>query len=459
MACAHSGAEEIDPLNSKPISTNMTKALLILLVTVQSTAYVFGSADSSRRGGPTEELSLLQMVEPLLTKEEKIPYEEVISHLPDNPRQAVLVLEAMDSKRSAIMNFLLGNLYMVTDRTPQGVQALEDSIKAFPNFLQAHRSLANALANLGKLDESLEHATRAISLGGADGRLYGLMAYVHYQKGRHASALSAYRMAAMYDPDNLQYVKGELFSLASTGHHRDVLFRLKELLPSEPNNGEYWMLKANAHLFLEENEKAMVAFETLRQLSKADGATLSRLARLYFNEGLHEESVIVIEEAMKKNGSPSEALTILEAFIALDESDLAYRVSRSLSSVAWSNEDMDERFALAMAQMSLLRGDKKEAESSLRSLLKRFPTQGSALISLAKLLLETDRPDEARIHFERASTFEEVQMNAWHELARLSWSEGDTASTIQWLERIQVVSPTRELMETIERLKRDLSTN
>ena len=120
--------------------------------------------------------------------------------------------------------------------------------EAFPNFLQAHRSLAKAHANLGHLNEALEHATKAIALGGADARLYGLLAYVNYQKENHASSLLAYRMARMFDPKNPQYLKGELFSLASSGQHRDVLAKLKEMMPSEPSNSQYWILKAHCYL-------------------------------------------------------------------------------------------------------------------------------------------------------------------------------------------------------------------
>ena len=445
--------------------TNMSLAMcpssfrfVILFLTALHLGALQAEGLQISQNNPSEELALLQMVEPLLKKQEKKPYEEVMSHLPESPLEAIRALEALGKERSAIMNFLLGNLYLSQQREADGVLSLKAAIKKFPNFLQAHRSLANAHAALGHLDQALEHTSRAIALGGADAQLYGLLAYLHYEKNNHASALSAYRLASMFDPENQNYAKGELYSLASTGHQRDVLARLDSMLPKQPYNSQYWVLKANAHLSLKENEEAMVTFETLRQMKQADAATLSRLSQLYFNEGLHQEAVKVIEEALAKGASPSTALSVLEGLIALNATKLATRLSKALPSPPWGSEDQTGRHELALAQLSFQNGDNSGAEKQLRSLLQRYPTHGSGLLSLARLLQTTNRGDEAKIHYERAATFEEVQQQAWNELAQLSWREGNTTDTLIWLEKSQSLNPSRELMETIERLKRDLSS-
>jgi len=440
-----------------PFFSGTTFFIALLLLTLISS--VDANGDQNQRTSRKIDLPLLQMVEPLLAKKEQASYEKVMSYLPEDPSQAISFLENMGKDRSAIMNFLLGNIYLSQQKTEAGITALKSSLQQFPNFLQAHRSLAGAYANLEQLDKALQHCSQAIALGGSDANLYGLLGYAHYQQGRHASSLSAYRMATMLEPENEQFQQGELFSLASAGRHTEVLSKIDELLPRDTQQTQFWVLKANAHLSLKENEKAMVTFETLRQMGKADGPTLSRLARLYFNEGLHHESVKVLEEALSNKGSPSDALTVLEALISIDSNLLAFRLTKSLGTISWKTHDLDQRHALALAQVDLLQKNREGAEKKLRNLLQRFPTHGSALLSLARLLLETDRPDEARLHYERASAFEEVQLRAWHALARLSWQEGNTPDALNWLEKIQNQSPTRELMETIQRLKRDLPTN
>jgi tetratricopeptide (TPR) repeat protein len=402
-----------------------------------------------------EHLELFQGVEPKLKKGDRALYEKVFPLLGTASRQAIVEIEASPSHtRSPIFDFWLGNLFLAEGQRESAEQALKRCLRKFPNFKKAQRSLANLYVQHGDFDQARSCIVKVIELGGVSGKIYGLLAYTHFEEGSYQSALSAYRMARVFDHDHLPYRKGELYCLARLQKSIDVISLCEELLVNEPDNRDLWMFQVNAFLKLDQPLDALAILEVVESKGLAGKDELGLLARLYFNEELYPSAVKAFELAMAV-GAPLEDFII--PLNALLRQSYMKEAQALLNAVKQRYKphilERNEKWRLAEVQYLLITGAGGQAEEQCRQLLQRWPMSESGLMTLAQHLARKGDVDESRFFFQRAALLEKVQVRAWRELGRLAWSDGDAHSAIQWLEKVDQAQPSMEMKETIKRLR------
>lgn len=449
----------------------MAKVYILMLLMWLSSLFI-GHAGGNH-GGPTaallpqwtEHLELFHAIEPKLKKEDKELFEMVSPLLASNPQGAIaLIQKASREKRSPIFDFLLGNLLLSEDREAEGEAALHLCLKKFPNFKKAHRSLANLYAQRGEWAEAREHALVVISSGGVDGKLYGLLAYTHFEQEHFSSALSAYRMARMYQHDHLSYQKGELYCLVKLGLHEEVVTLSREILDRTSKqrdeqkksiqHKELWLIQVNALLNMEKDLEALAILEWVDAQGLAQKSELSLLGRLYFNQSCISAAVDVFVRAMAAGASLNTFDVVLTSLVQQGLSTEAGRLLKAgEANYASSILANHEPWRMAEVQFLLQQGQSDRAEKQCRELLKRWPMNGSALMILAQHLLEKEKLDEARFYFERAALLENVQVQAWRALGRLAWLDKDAATAISWLEKVDEHRSSMAMKETIARLR------
>jgi Flp pilus assembly protein TadD len=75
------------------------------------------------------------------------------------------------------------------------VASYSEALRLQPDFVEAHRGLALALARQGKLSEGLPHLARAISLRPTDADLHCQLATIHEAMKKPEEAMAEYREA------------------------------------------------------------------------------------------------------------------------------------------------------------------------------------------------------------------------------------------------------------------------
>src|SRR4029077_21230182 len=118
----------------------------------------------------------------------------------EDPKKAVTTLEGLAKpSASAVFDFTLGNIYFQNEDLTNAVKHFEAALAKFPDYRRAQKNLAFALVRDGKYNEAIKPLTRTISLGGADGKVFGLLRFACMSQGRNVSAESAYREALMFE--------------------------------------------------------------------------------------------------------------------------------------------------------------------------------------------------------------------------------------------------------------------
>ena len=148
--------------------------------------------------------------EPRLTPEEQATYrEKVVPLLREDPKKAIPALQGLAKPNaSAVFDFTLGNVYFQTEDLTNAIRHFEAALAKFPDYRRAQQNLAFALLRENKYEQAIKPLTRAIALGAADGKVFGLLGFAYMNQGRYASAEGAYRQALVFEPDNLDFKLG-----------------------------------------------------------------------------------------------------------------------------------------------------------------------------------------------------------------------------------------------------------
>ena len=173
-------------------------------------------------------------------------------------------------------------------RVAEAIASYQDAIKLFPNYFNAHLTLANELAKQGKFQEAIKSLDAARTANPKDDRVYDLFARVMMQQRKYAMAARIYAEAAKLNPGEPQYLLSQATALieqsnlinvaaGSAAAEEERSFALVEaekiLLQVTKQNDKL----ADVHLQLarvyeRKGERGRAATELERYLSKAPNA-------------------------------------------------------------------------------------------------------------------------------------------------------------------------------------------
>ncbi|WP_193213857.1 tetratricopeptide repeat protein [Luteolibacter marinus] len=360
-------------------------------------------------------------IEPTVSSEERGLLVEVQGLMEKGDRKAALAKlkgSALTAK-SAALTFNLGNLHFEEGDLDAAVKSYESAIKDYPSFRRAHRNLAMALVRLKKTEEALGHLIEAVRLGDSEGATYGLLGYCRVERGEWASALQAYRMAQVSEPDTAEWKAGVAQCLENLNARDEAVALLDEVIRQRPEVPSYSTLQASILLDLGRSEDAVKALEFPRRLGRLDGDGLLLLAELDLRAERADDAKEVIDEAFALEVKPTTArvLSVTGAAAMLREWDLAEML---VGKAMPAEGEAPRALRLAAARIKIESGKApEEGAGDLAKLLKEDPTDGEALMALGKYDVSREKFGEAELLFERATAVQETAADAWVELARL----------------------------------------
>ena len=245
---------------------------------------------------------------------------------------------------SAIFDFTLGNVYFQNDDTTNAVKHFETALAKFPDFRRAQKNLAFALVRQGKYADAIKPLLRTITLGGADGKVYGLLGFAYMDAGKPVSAEGAYRQALVFEPENMDFKMGLLKCSLATANYDHALALLDELLEQYPERESLWTLQANIYIQKEQRPKAAISLEMLRRLGKATPQHLFLLGDLYLDQEARDLALAAYLEAVEKDGGQNPAKALRPAQMA----------SHALATVLPTGETMPRPVTTTRRRVTLL---------------------------------------------------------------------------------------------------------
>ena len=398
-------------------------------------------------------------IEPSVSTEERGLLVEVQGLMQAGKRgEALAKLKGSElTAKSAALMFNLGNLHFEEGDLEEAEAAYRKAIADYPSFRRAHRNVGVVLVRQDKIEEALKHLVEAVRLGDSDGATYGLLGYGRLQRGEWASALQAYRMAQVSDPEAVEWKAGVAQCLRHLQAGDEAVALLDEVIRRRPEEPGYAVLQAGWLIELGRQDEAVKALELPRRLGRLDAEGLLLLAELNLRALRPDDALERIGEAFAAGSGPGEArvLSLLEFSCAVRE----WGVAKVLLEKAREGRDgwLPRVMRLAEAKLAIDSGEAPERGAEiLAELLEQDPTDGGVLLELGKYEIFRGKPEQGALLLERATAAGDSAADAWVELARLRVSEARYGAALEAVEQALKLRP-GEALESYRDSLRELA--
>lgn len=400
----------------------------------------------------------LSDAEPRMTPEEQQFYTEKVKPLLEGDRpKAIPLLEArVRPESSAQFDYLLGTLRFESGDLTNAVKHFETALVKFPDFRRAQKNLAFATVRDGKYEAAIAPLTRTIALGGADGRVFGLLGFAYVSQGRFASAAGAYQQALIFEPENLDFKLGAVKCAVETANYDYALVLLDELLQQHPERENLWTLQANIYIKKEQPAKAAVGLEMLRRLGKATAASLYLLGDLYMTQDIRDLALAAYLAAVDLGGGQNLAKALRPAQILVSRGAWteAGGLFAKIRATGGGLSGADELKLLKLeSKAAMASGQGAAAIQTLEAIIQRDPLDGEALLLAGDYYARNGQPEKAEFRYDTASKLEGFEADAFVKQAQLLIQSRKYARAVEVLKRAQKIKPRDNVQRYLEKVE------
>jgi Tfp pilus assembly protein PilF len=132
-----------------------------------------------------------------------------------------------DAPAEALAAYRRGVKLIAERKSAEGVAALSEAIKLFPNYFDAHFALALEQFRLGHYDDAIKELELARAINPKDGRLYHTFGLVLFEQKKYAIAAAVFEAAAQMNPTNAEAHLMRGAALIETNQLREAEDELK----------------------------------------------------------------------------------------------------------------------------------------------------------------------------------------------------------------------------------------
>jgi tetratricopeptide (TPR) repeat protein len=404
----------------------------------------------------------LSEAEPKLIGEELQFYtNKIVPLLQEDRKKALPLLEARAQQpgSSAQFDYLLGSIQFENEDLTNAVKNFENALGKAKDFRRAQKSLGLALARSERYEEAIKPLVRTITLGGADGGVYGVLGFCYLNQGRFASAEGAYKQALVFDPEKKDFKLALVRCAIGSGNFDYALALLDELLQQYPTQENLWTLQANVYIKKEQPTNAVIGFEMARRLGKATADQLFTLGDLYMTQEARDLALNAYLEAIEKDGGQKMAKALRPAQILVSRS--AWDEARALFAKIRASGTLTGPEELKLlkleSKMMLATGDGEKAIKTLEEIRTKNPLDGEALLLAGDYYARHGKPELAEIRFGDAAKLEGFEADACVKHAQLFVQAQKYPQALELLKKAQKAKPrdnVQRYLEKVEQLAR-----
>ncbi|MFC5049449.1 tetratricopeptide repeat protein [Rubritalea spongiae] len=386
-------------------------------------------------------------IEPTVSSEQRAMLVQVQERMKKGLRESALSLLVNSSltKSSAALLYNRGNIELELGKSEEAIKSYKLALERFPSFRRAFKNLGTAYIQLSEYDEAEKALREAVKLGELDGSTLGLLGYCYLQNEQYASALQAYKMAQLTEPDVIDWKAGLAQCLGEVGDDEEALALLKEVVEARPTETSYQLLLVNIQLKLELEEDAIAGLELLRKQGLLEGRNLSLLASLYLRDEDLRMAKPVIAELQKSLSAESVAsfLRTINEVVTIAEWEYAGELLEVVSAVDKNSKDQNTENRIKA--FVLIQKGEEGAVELLEKVLESDPLDGEALLMLAGVKAGEKDYEHAALLYERAEKIPAVQYRALVESAKVLVTQKRYKSALQQLIAAQELQPSDSL--------------
>lgn len=165
----------------------------------------------------------------------------------------------------------------------RAVEVTLDEIAAMPRNMDAYSVLGWSLLALGRNQDAVDYATRALAVSPFDARIIHIAGTAHFNLGNNLDALRLFEQYVQIQPNGPQiapvyFMMGEIFIRFGEYHHADIA--MTTALHHRSNSPQWWSRLAHAREQVADYEHALTAYDRALQLSPALQAAVQGRARV-----------------------------------------------------------------------------------------------------------------------------------------------------------------------------------
>jgi len=365
-------------------------------------------------------------IEPAVTSDERGLLVSIQKSMATGNRELALKkLQASPlAKSSAAIIYNVGNIQFELGKMKEAAESYQKAIKIFPSFRRAHRNLAFVYAHENDWEKAIPELEESVRLGDQDGATYGQLAYGRLQNEQYASALQAYRLAQVTQPDSIDWKAGVAQCLQHLKRNEEALALIDEVIVARPTEASYYLLQSSLYLSMDQPDEAITNLELVRRLGKLDAENHLLLASLHLRAGSVALARPLMLEALEMKEKPPSytALNALEFVTRVRDWKLARDVAQAIEAAypAIENEKLTHQQQRLNALIDIDSGENpKRGGEVLALLIKEDPTDAPSLILLARYRISEKRNQEAEMLLQQASRIEGSGYESRVELAKL----------------------------------------
>lgn len=405
----------------------MSRSVSILLTLVAALAAALSGAAQS--AGPTVDAEKLaekirsgytpvDQAEPPITNLERELLDRAYALLEENPQHAFSFLQdtlKTDLPISAAFHHALGNVYFQNGNYFMAESQYLAAIKKHPSFRRAWNTLGLSQYMQGEYKDAAASLSISITHGARDATTYGILGYCNLRLGRHRSAETAYNYAILFDPEETDWAEGMAQIYYETGRYENAISVFDDLIRVEPENAEFWLMKANAWLALDEPLKTARCIEIARRVGTVDTDSLHLLGNIYLDQGIYDRARDVFIASASDQGEldRTEAMRAIRYLTRNDQHEYAEEIFALIEEEdpAWPEQDKT-LYRFLKGEFAFFRDDFDQAETAYQAGLELDPFNSYALLKLAHIKMEQGEADQAVVYFDRAATDPKSRYNA-----------------------------------------------
>lgn len=397
-------------------------------------------------------------IEPDLSEIDRKVLEAIQPVIEKSRTDAIASLEKyVDDKTNARFDLILANLQLEQQKTEPAIALFQRAITKFPNFRAAHKNLAMAYLQTRRYPNALEHLSKVVQLGDADGAVMGLIGQCHLALENGVEAETAFRYAAFLQPAIIDWKRGSIAALIKQRRFAEAIGYLDAMIARDPDNREYLAQQAQIYTANDEHLKAAEVLEILALDGRASGDDLLQLGDLYLYKTLPRLAVRAYEQASLKSDKFDrlvKAAEVMAGSNALTEaSQLTETLRGRFREAAGATVDLKKRVLKVDAKIAAARKSDEESIKILREITETDPLDGDAWLLLGKAYQDKKDVERAIFAYERAAAIEAFKADANLRLAQIYVARQEFSKAIPLVEESQRLKPRDSIARYLDQLR------
>ncbi|MEO6594373.1 MAG: tetratricopeptide repeat protein [Planctomycetota bacterium] len=359
-------------------------------------------------------------------------------------------------KSNAKLDLTLAKLLIERERFDEAATALEAAVAKHPKFRRAWSDLGLIRFRAGEHAAAARAFTRVVEQGGGTAMTYGLLGLAHANADDQVSAESAFRMAILFDPAQLDWRLQLAKTFFKQSRFADAASLLGDLIAKQPERSELWLLQAQAYIGLREPSKAAENLELVDRLGQSTAESLTTLGNIYVNGELYDLAALAYERAIGKQAGPKASMAAATALAARGANTEAQRLLDRMQQAygAQLEEACGKQVLWLRCRLATSVGADEEQAKVLAQITALDPLDGAALIQLGQLHARRGEVEEAVFCYERAAGLADFEADANVRHAQLLVGQSKYSEAVPLLRRAQAAKPRDNIQQFLEQIER-----